>query len=90
MAGITIQLPPLEAEHTIEIEVKINGKKKAYHYRVEIVEWEECEEPQEIRVQCLRKMINEYGKDWQLVHIGNPTETNIPVMFKRKGETAKN
>jgi hypothetical protein len=90
MAGITIQLPPLDAEHTIEIDVRVNGKKKTYTYRVEIMDWEDCEEPTEIRVECLRRMINDYGKDWQLVQIGNPTETNIPVMFRKVERTAKN
>lgn len=90
MAGITIQLPPLDAEHTIEIEVKVNGKKRAYLYRVEIMDWDDCEDPPEIRVECLKRMISDYGKDWQLVQIGNPTETNIPVMFRKVEKSAKN
>jgi len=91
MAGITIQLPPLDADHTVEIEVKVNGKKKTYHYRVELLDLHECEEEmQEIRIECLRKMINEYNKDWQLVQIGNPTETNIPVMFRQVAKSKKN
>ena len=44
MANITINLPIMDAEHKIEIEVKVNGKAKKYHYRVELFNWEECEE----------------------------------------------
>jgi len=44
MANISIQLPVFDAEHKIEIEVKVNGAKQKYHYRVEIFEWDECEE----------------------------------------------
>ena len=42
MAGITIQLPELDAEHNIEVEVKVNGKGKRYHNRIELFSWEEC------------------------------------------------
>ncbi|MCP4712473.1 MAG: hypothetical protein GY869_27940 [Planctomycetes bacterium] len=82
MPAITIQLPQMDAEQHVEVEVKINGQKKRYNYRVEIIAWESCEEPPEERAQCLKKVIENYNHDWQLVEIGSPTEKNIPVMFK--------
>ena len=44
MREVVIQIPTLETEHNIDIEVKINGKKRILNYRVEIVEWD-IEEP---------------------------------------------
>ncbi len=35
MASINIQLPTMDADHSIEIEVRINGNRTKYHYRVE-------------------------------------------------------
>ena len=84
MPSITIQLPAIDADQQVEVEVKINGKKKTYHYRVEIMAWEQCEEPPQERALCLKRMIERYDKDWQLLQIGAPTEKAIPVMFKQR------
>lgn len=84
MPSISIQLPAIEADQQIEVEVKINGRKKNYNFRVEIFAWEECEEPVQERAQCLRRLIESYDKQWQLIQIGAPTEKNIPVMFKQR------
>lgn len=83
MANITIQLPVLDAEDIIEIEVKVNGKGRRYHYRVEIFDWQECEQIKEKAV-CLQEMIKEYDPQWQLVQIGEVTDKNVSVMFKEK------
>ena len=39
MPTISIQLPAIEADQQVEVEVKLNGQKKKYHYRVEIFAW---------------------------------------------------
>ena len=81
MPNITIQLPILDAEHKIEIDVKINGDKKKYHYRVELFEWDLCEEP-ETKAVCLKKMIDDYEPGWNLIQIGEASDKNISVMFR--------
>ena len=81
MANITIQLPIIDAEHKIEIEVKVNGKKKRYHYRVELFDWDECSDAKRKAI-CLRDKIDEYDPHWKLVQIGEATDKNISVMFK--------
>jgi len=81
MPSINIQLPAMEADQSIEIEVKINGKKKNYHYRIEIFAWSECAPPSN-RAECLREMIKNYDQNWQIVQIGGPTDEYIPLMFK--------
>ncbi len=85
MGEITIQIPPLdEIEQHIEIEVKINGKRKEYKYRVEPLKWDTCAELIEQKALCIKKMVSEYDDHWQLVQIGNPTEDLVPIMFKEK------
>ncbi len=84
MPSITIQLPAIDADQQIEVEVKINGQKKEYHYRVEIFAWEQCPDPAEERAKCLQRMITSYDKEWQLVQIGAPLEKSIPIMFKER------
>ncbi|MEE8377866.1 MAG: hypothetical protein V3R45_05805 [Candidatus Aminicenantaceae bacterium] len=40
MREVILQIPTLEAEQNIDIDVRINGKKRTMHYRVEIIDWE--------------------------------------------------
>jgi len=82
MASINIQLPAMDAEHSIEIQVKVNGKKKTYNYRIEIFKWEECSQTDN-RAQCLKEIINKYDQQWKVIQIGSPTKENIPIMFKQ-------
>jgi hypothetical protein len=50
---------------------------------VEIVAWEGAALPEEDRVDVLRRVINDYDKDWQLVQVGAPTDKTIPIMFRK-------
>ncbi len=86
MREVVLYIPTLEAEQNIDIEVKINGKKRRMRYRVEIVEWEGEEETAQDRVSVLRRIIKEHEKDWELIQIGAPTKENIPVMFRKREE----
>ena len=82
MASINIQLPSMDAESSIEIEVRVNGEKKKYHYRIENFKWEVCEESQS-HAECLKNMIRHYDDNWRVIQIGGPTNHSIPVMFKQ-------
>lgn len=84
MPSISINLPTIEADQQVEVEVKINGRKKTYHYRVEIFAWEACIEPPLERAQCLKRIIDGYDKNWQLIQIGAASEKTVPIMFKQK------
>jgi hypothetical protein len=86
MREVVIQIPTLEAEQNIEIDVTINGKKRRKKYRVEIISLEEGEFSSEDKVSVLKEVIMEHDKDWKLVQIGLPSEKGIPVMFQKKGE----
>ena len=82
MPSINIQLPVMDAEHSIEIEVRVNGERKKYFYRIEIFNWEDCREPED-HAQCLREKISNYDQQWRVVQIGGATDKNVPVMFKQ-------
>jgi len=86
MKEIVIQIPTLEAEQNIEIDVKINGRKRTMQYRVEIVSWETGGNGTPDRVSILQRVIKEYDKDWELIQIGAPIRDSIPVMFRRKSQ----
>ena len=86
MREVVLQIPTLESEQNIDIDVKINGKKRTLHYRVEIIDWEDVGEEKEDRVDVIKRVIREHDKDWELIQIGLPTESNIPIMFRRKQE----
>ena len=40
MKEIVLYIPTLDVEQNVEIDVKINGRKKTIKYRVEIIDWE--------------------------------------------------
>lgn len=86
MPEIVIQLPNLDAKDRIEIEARVNGQKKTYHYRVEIFAWEECKEPHKEHALCLKDLIENYDHDWRLLQIGQATDKNVQVVFKNRFE----
>jgi hypothetical protein len=88
MREVVIYVPTLEAEQNIDIDVKINGKKRTMRYRVEIVDWEDYGGEAEDKVNVIKRVIKEHDRDWELIQIGIPTEDNIPIMFRKRGESA--
>ncbi|MBO3699224.1 hypothetical protein [Roseivirga sp. E12] len=84
MSAIAIQIPQVSGEQEIEVEVKVNGKKMSYNYRVEVFYWADCENPSEDRVDCIRQILDKYDSNWELYTIGMPTEELVPITFRRK------
>jgi len=84
MREVVLQIPTLDSEQNIEIEVKINGKKRTLRYRVEIVGLADEATVVEDRVSLLRRVIREHDKDWELIQIGAPIRNRIPVMFRQR------
>jgi len=82
MPNVNIQLPTMNAEHSIEITVKINEQQRNYNFRVEIFPWEDCSDSNN-KIQCLTKIIKNYDQKWQLIQIGDSTEKDIALMFKQ-------
>ncbi len=88
MREVVIYVPTLESEQNIDIDVKINGKKRTMHYRVEIVDWEDYNGETEDKVDVIKRVIKEHDRDWELIQIGIPTKDNIPIMFRKRGKSA--
>ena len=82
MPNINIQLPVVEADQMIEVEVKINGQKKKINYRIEIFSWTKCLNF-ENKAECLKTMIQNYDQQWQVIQIGGHTDEYVPLMFKQ-------
>ncbi len=89
MREVIIQIPTLEAEQNIDIDVRINWKNRTMHYRVEIIDCESEEETTEEKISVLRRVINDHEKDWELIQIGAPIRNNIPITFRKKVESDK-
>ena len=70
MREVVIYVPTLEAEQNIDIDVKINGKKRTMHYRVEIVDWEDYGGETEEKVDVIKRVIKEHDRNWELIQIG--------------------
>ncbi len=86
MREIVLQIPTLDAEQNIDIDVKINGRKRSMKYRVEIVDFDEAEPDTTDKVAVLKKVIKEHDKNWELIQIGAPLTNNIPIMFRKRGD----
>jgi len=84
MREVVLSIPTLEAEQNLEIDVRINGKKKTMKYRVEIVHWQGTEPTSKEKVTVIRHAIDDYDKDWELIQIGAPDDDKIPLMFRKK------
>ncbi|MCD4820312.1 MAG: hypothetical protein K8S23_16665 [Candidatus Cloacimonetes bacterium] len=84
MREVVLNIPTLEAEQNVEIDVRINGRKKTIKYRVEIISWEGSESDSEEKVTVLKHAIKGYNKDWELIQIGAPNKNDIPLMFRKK------
>jgi len=89
MREVVLQIPTLESEQNIDIDVKINGKKRTMHYRVEIVDWDDYNGETADKVDVIKRVIKEHDRDWQLIQIGIPTDKSIPIMFRKKQQMQK-
>ena len=58
MREIVILIPEIDVEQNVEIDVRINGRKKTLKYRVELIDWEGNN--QEDRVTILKHKIKDY------------------------------
>jgi len=87
MREIVVLIPDIEIEQNVEIEVRINGRKKTIQYKVELLSFEHEGVPPKDKVTVLKHKIGAYEKDWELVEIGAPDNNDkIPLMFRKKTE----
>ena len=86
MNSIAIEIPNMKGKHDIEVEVKIDGVKHNYNYRVDVFYWEDCDEGGQDKAACIKKIVSDYDSEWELAHIGMPTAQYIPITFQKKLE----
>ena len=88
MKDVSIPLPEFLEQQIAEIEVKINGKKRQYNFRVESFRWEPASDvwTVEEKIKRLQEQINVYDKDWELIQIFKPKEDSkfVQVLFRQK------
>lgn len=85
MSQICINVPTFRANHTIGLEVTLDGKKHVMNYRVESVQWPEHLNSEE-RIEVLRTYIRDYDKNWELVNIGPADSGLIAVTFRERSD----
>ncbi len=83
MSQICINVPTFQAQHTIGVEVTLDGQKHVMNYRVESVDWPEGLSP-EHRIDILRTYSRDYDKGWELVTIGPANGGLIPMTFRER------
>lgn len=93
MKDVTIPLPHFLEEQIAEVEVKINGKKRKFNFRIESFPWETTTENEHhsslqitAKIERLRKNIESYDKSWELIQIFAPRENakHIQVLFRQR------
>jgi hypothetical protein len=88
MKDISIPLSDLVDKQIAEIEVKINGKKRQYNFRVESFRWEPDNETWNVekRINVLHDSLEKYDKSWELIQIFRPEENSkfIQVLFRQR------
>lgn len=86
MASISINLPHITAEDTVEVTVLVNGTRRQYDYRIEILPWDTCEDKDGNRVQCIRKAVMNHEKGWEVLQIGPADEHTVQITYQRVGD----
>lgn len=89
MHDVTIPLPDFVEKQIAEIEVKINGKRRLYNFRVEAFRWEPDNEewPVDKKIELLKEGLETYDKAWELLQIFRPKEGSkfVQVLYKQHG-----
>ena len=87
MNDICVPLPRFEPAKSALVQVQIeNHQILNYNYRVEAFEWLPDDEYSDKRIQSLKRNIESYDSNWELVQIYNPAPQakHIQVLFREK------
>lgn len=83
MGSIAIPLPSAHGHQDIEVDIRVNGELQKQNYRVEVFYWKDCRARLN-RAECIREILNNYDKNWQLYYIGMPTDNYVPITFMQR------
>ncbi|MEM9675908.1 MAG: hypothetical protein ACFB15_00340 [Cyclobacteriaceae bacterium] len=84
MGSIAIPLPTTQGHQDIEVDIRVNGELQKQNYRMEVFYWKDCYHRHN-RAECIREILNNYDKAWQLYYIGMPTDDYVPITFVKRG-----
>lgn len=82
MNQICVRIPDLHEARTVELEVTVGGRKHFMNYRVESLDLTGVSES--ARISTLREFIRSYDEHWELVSIGRPSGSLVPVTFRQR------
>lgn len=88
MLNLAIPIPNVPGKQDIEIEMTMNGERQKLRYRVEVFEWADCLVGSRDRVDCIRDVVAAYHDEWEIYHIGQPTDNYVPLTFIKKEDWA--
>ncbi len=89
MLQLSVPIPNIQGKQDIEIDMTVNGQKQKMHFIVEVFPWDACEVDTENRVDCIRELVDQYGKDWTIYDIGIPTDNYVPLTFVNTADWSK-
>ena len=95
MRDLLIPMQRFDENDKVEIEVRVGVNKLTYHYRLESFPWEVKDELKSeedelsrslARISRLKKAINEYDREWEVIEILTPSkdDTTIQVLYRKK------
>jgi hypothetical protein len=95
MKDINIPIPDITENETAEVEVNIKGRKLRYNFRVVSFPWEKEDKLTETkdhlslslaRIYRLKKSIESYDNDWELIQIYKPSKNadHIHIWYREK------
>lgn len=82
MNQICVRIPDLAKARTVELEITVGGRTHFMNYRVESLDWSGVSES--ARIEKLREFIRGYDQHWELVSIGRPSGTLVPITFRQR------
>ena len=85
MTDICIPISHLGDNEIAEVLVSIGGVQKKHNFKIEAFPWN-TGSPVEVRIDLLKRMIENYDKEWELVQIYNTgdRDKSIHVLFRKK------
>jgi hypothetical protein len=96
MRELTVPMPHFHENQIAEVDLKVNGDKITYNFRVESFPWDVEDELSDkksdnvslslARITRLRNAINNYDKQWELIQIYTPDENakHIQVLYRKR------
>lgn len=84
MHNVRVQFTVPNVERVVNLDVHVNGENRKLKFRVEKFDFDENNGSSENLINILRDRITNYDSEWELYHIGTPSDGQIPVTFRFK------